>query len=207
LKPGTCGRAPGESDIALIANELGGVAVTMNQMHSATVAIADPAASAAEADALIVDRPGAVAIVRVADCVPVVIVDESVPIAAVVHAGRAGMLSQIVQATVDRLHERGASKLQAWVGPRACGRCYEVPSDMAQAAAAIEPTAQSVTSWGTPAIDVGAAVVQQLDRAGVSVTDLGGCTIEDDQFWSFRRQGDNSGRFGAAVVIGQGGNQ
>ena len=207
LKPGTGRLAQGESDLGLIARELGGVGVTMNQVHGATVALADPDASAAEADALIVDRPQVVAIVRVADCVPVVIVDRTRPIAAVVHAGRAGMLAQVMQATVDQLHERGADRLHAWVGPRACGRCYEVPKEMAEAAAAIEPTAQSVTSWGTPAIDVGAAVVQQLERAAVAVTDLGGCTIEDERFWSFRRQGDSSGRFGAAVVIGQGNDQ
>lgn len=200
------GRGPGPDGgpvrgVALAASVLGGRPALMRQVHGAGVAVADPDAATPEADALVLDRPGVVAIVRVADCTPIVLVDEDRPLAAVVHAGRVGLAAGVVPAAVDALRARGAERLQAWVGPRACGACYEVPREMADEVAAVEPAARATTRRGTPGLDIGAAVVAQLQRAGVVVHDLGGCTIEDDRFWSHRRQGADAGRFGAAVVL------
>jgi copper oxidase (laccase) domain-containing protein len=74
---------------------------------------------------------------------------------------------------------------------------------MADAVAAAVPEARSTTSWGTPALDIGAGVIAQLRELGVQVNDLGDhvCTIEDERFYSYRRQGQDSGRFGAVAVI------
>ena len=113
------------------------------------------------------------------------------------------MAARIVQQVCSELRARGAQDLTAWVGPRACGSCYEVPAEMRAEVAAAEPAAFSETSWGTPALDVGAAVVAQLTREDVEVHDLGTgtCTIEDERFWSYRRQGKQAGRFGAVVAL------
>lgn len=179
----------------------GGEPVLMRQVHGVDVAVADPATPAPVADALIVDRPGIVAIVRVADCVPVVMIAADGSLGAVVHAGRVGMTAGVVPAAVKQLRSRGARDLRAWIGPRACGQCYEVPDEMADAVAAVEPSARSVTRQGTAGLDLGAAVAAQLARDGVEIHDLGGCTIEDERFWSHRRQADAAGRFGAALVL------
>jgi copper oxidase (laccase) domain-containing protein len=50
---------------------------------------------------------------------------------------------------------------------------------------------------------VGAGVVAQLADLGVQVTDLGvhECTIEHDRWFSYRRQGQDSGRFGAVAMV------
>jgi copper oxidase (laccase) domain-containing protein len=84
-----------------------------------------------------------------------------------------------------------------------CGRCYELPAELADAVAAVVPEAKATTSWGTPAADIGAGVVAQLRAAEVDVDDIGAevCTIEDERFYSYRRQGNSSGRFGALVVL------
>lgn len=184
------------------AAALGGRPALMHQVHGVTVATADPEA-VPEADALVLDRPGVAAVVRVADCTPIVLASPDRPLAAVVHAGRAGMAGGVVTQAVRELRSRGAERLEAWVGPRACGACYEVPQEMADQVAEREPTARSTTRQGTPALDIGAGVVAQLHRAGVVVHDLGGCTIEDDRFWSHRRQADDAGRFGALVMLRQ----
>lgn len=190
----------------VLSTALGGARpALMRQVHGAAVAVADPDADAPEADALVLDRPGVAAVVRVADCTPLVLVDPDRPLAAVVHAGRVGMVSGVVPAAVEALRSRGAGRLEAWIGPRACGGCYEVPEQMADDVAAAEPAARSTTRWGTAGLDIGAGVTAQLHRADVVVHDLGGCTIEDERFWSHRRQGDLAGRFGAAVVLREGG--
>lgn len=174
----------------------------MNQVHGAHVAMAQEGA-APTADALVVDREGIAGIVRVADCVPIVLVASDQKLAAVVHAGRVGMKLGVVSAACHQLQARGAQELTAWVGPRACASCYEVPEAMRDEVAAKEPATFATTSWGTPSLDVGAGVVAQLEREGVLVNDIGAgvCTIEDERFWSYRRQGDRAGRFGAVVVF------
>lgn len=179
--------------------------VRMTQVHGADVVWTD-AVAAGEipvVDALLTDQVGVGVLVRVADCTPVVLVGLDETVAGVVHCGREGLVHGVVPAAVGAMRDRGVATLEAWVGPRACGRCYEVPEELAKVVAAAVPEARSTTSWGTPALDIGAGVVAQLDELGVRVTDLGehACTIEDERFYSYRRQGQDSGRFGAVAVI------
>ncbi len=179
--------------------------VRMTQVHGADVAWTD-AVAAGEipvVDALLTDQAGIGVLVRVADCTPIVLVGLDEPVAGVVHCGREGLVKGVIPAAVGAIRDRGAESLAAWVGPRACGRCYEVPEDMANAVTAAVPEARSTTSWGTPALDIGAGVVAQLRALGVQTNDLGEhtCTIEDERFFSYRRQGQDSGRFGAVAVI------
>lgn len=176
----------------------------MTQVHGADVAWAADAADAPPvADALLTGAGGPAVLVRVADCVPIVLAARAEPLAGVVHCGREGLLAGVVTAAVDALRERGASELRAWVGPRACGGCYELPADLADRVGAAVPGSRSTTTWGTPSVDLGAGVVGQLESWGVAVTDLGrgACTIEDEAFFSYRRQGQASGRFGAIAVV------
>jgi YfiH family protein len=195
-----------QRNLALLADRTGvDRLVRMTQVHGADVVWAGDVVGeqVPVADALLTDRPGVGVLVRVADCTPVVLADTTEGLAGVVHCGREGLVKGAVAAAVSALRERGATSLVARVGPRACGRCYELPQVMADAVAAVVPSARSTTSWGAPAIDVGAGVVAQLDGLGVPATDLGEhlCTIEDERFYSYRRQGQDSGRFGAVAVV------
>lgn len=177
----------------------------MTQVHGASVAWVEDVEVGAvpTADVLLSATPGVGVLVRVADCTPVVIAAPDESLVAVVHCGREGLLAGVVAAAVAELRGRAATALEAWVGPRACGRCYELPQDMADAVAAVVPEARSTTRWGTPAVDVGAGVLAQLAALDVRATDLAAdeCTIEDEQWFSYRRQGQDSGRFGAVAVI------
>ncbi|MET0929971.1 MAG: polyphenol oxidase family protein [Aeromicrobium sp.] len=189
-----------------LADELGlDRLVRMTQVHGAEVVWAEdvPVDDIPVSDALLTERPGVGVLVRVADCTPVVLAAPTESLAGVVHCGREGLVRGVVGAAVTALRARGATGVQAWIGPRACGRCYELPDEMADAVAAVVPEARSTTSWGTAAIDIGAGVIAQLTAMDVDVTDLGAqeCTIEHDRWFSYRRQGQDSGRFGAVAVI------
>ena len=107
--------------------------------------------------------------VRVADCVPVLLADPHGGVIGAAHAGRKGLADGVVTACVEQMRQVGAQQISAWVGPHICGRCYEVPADMRDEVAAVEPVAASTTSWGTAALDIGAGVVAQLERLGVEV--------------------------------------
>ena len=172
---------------------------TMRQMHDADVAWAMPGL-VPEADALLSYTPGLAVLVRVADCVPIVMATLERDTVGVVHAGRKGLVGGVVPAAARILLDRGRGPVTAWVGPHICGRCYEL--DTATAAEVVEavPSAASTTWTGTPAADIGAGVTAQLEELGVTVHQLGGCTLEDDRFFSFRRNG-TAERHGALVVL------
>lgn len=174
----------------------------MRQVHGADVAVvADEGIEPPEADGLVTTATGVALVVRVADCVPVLLADVDRRIIGAAHAGRPGLVAGIVPATVDALRELGAERLTAWVGPHVCGACYEVPEQMRADVAAVVPEAYAETSWGTPSVDVGAGVRAQLRAAGVEIVDASRCTREDEDLYSYRRQGTASGRLAGLVWV------
>jgi YfiH family protein len=183
------------------------VMVRIRQVHGADVHVVDRAwlearhADPAEADALVTDLPGVALVVRVADCVPVLLADVERRVVGAVHAGRPGLVAGIVPAALAALHDLGAERLTAWIGPHVCGACYEVPEQMRADVAAVVPQAYAETSWGTPSVDVGAGVRAQLAAAGVEVVDASRCTREDEDLYSYRRQGEGSGRLAGLVWV------
>lgn len=158
------------------------------------------AAGERDADVIITDDPGVALVVLVADCTPILLLDRVEGLAAAVHAGRVGFTAGVVGAALDALRDRGASQIEAVVGPSVCPRCYEVPTDLRAAAAEASPAAYSVSRTGTPAIDVAAGVVDHLQAAGVAVTWLPGCTREDETLFSHRRDGV-TGRFAGVIRL------
>ncbi|GAA1262690.1 peptidoglycan editing factor PgeF [Arthrobacter pascens] len=171
----------------------------MNQVHGNHVAMVDSAAVAPTADAM-VSRTQPLA-VMVADCIPMVLVGDTGgagPVLGVVHAGRPGLASGVIPATVDRMRAAGAGDIRAWLGPSICGQCYEVPAELREDVAAAVPSAWSTTGWGTPALDLPRGAVSQLESLGVPVEYRGPCTLETDGLYSYRRD-RLSGRFAGLV--------
>lgn len=153
------------------------------------------------ADALVTRERGLALITRSADCVPVVLADATAGVVGALHAGRVGFDLGVVAATVSRMRELGATELTAWIGPAACGRCYEVPAEMRADVAGRHPAAWAETTWSTPSLDVVGGVREQLVDADVEVLDLPICTIEDERTYSHRRQAGAAGRSGGIVWI------
>ncbi|MCA4132770.1 polyphenol oxidase family protein [Arthrobacter sp. M4] len=173
----------------------------MNQVHGNVVAYVDGHGGVPTADAMVsLGKPLAV---MVADCVPVVLVgtsDSGRPVFGVAHAGRPGTALGIVPAAVAEMRRRGAAEIKAWVGPSICGACYEVPAEMQAEVVAAVPESSSLTSWGTPSLDLPAAVRSQLESAGVGVDHVAECTLENEALFSYRRN-KNAGRFAGLVWI------
>jgi YfiH family protein len=158
-----------------------------------------PLGEVPSADALVTTTPGLGLMVRVADCVPIVLGDTSAGVIGAVHSGRPGTALDITTRTVEAMREHGADELVAWIGPHVCGSCYEVPEALRAEVSALVPETFSETSWGTPALDIGAGVRAQLERAGVEVVEVGGCTREEASLHSYRRDGARAGRFAGLV--------
>ncbi|PUA80550.1 polyphenol oxidase family protein [Nocardioides currus] len=190
--------------LARVEGVVGVPLARLNQVHGDDVLVVDapmPLGEVPEGDALVTTTRGLGLMVRVADCVPLVLADAEAGVIGAVHSGRPGMVLDIATRTVEAMRERGAGDLTAWLGPHVCGRCYEVPEAMRDEVAAAVPESWAETSWGTPAVDIGAGVAAQLERAGVRVVDVTGCTVEDRGLHSYRRDGAAAGRFAGLVWL------
>jgi polyphenol oxidase len=175
----------------------------MDQCHGRDVVIADAPwgdAGPPAADGVVTAVPGLALAALVADCTPVLLADVERGVVGAVHAGRPGMTARIVDVAVGRMRDLGARHIRAAVGPSVCGRCYEVPEDMRDAAAVVSPEAATVSWSGTPAVDVAGAVVAQLAANHVAVQWVPGCAREEDRLYSYRRDGQ-TGRFAGVVVM------
>jgi YfiH family protein len=185
----------------VVADFAPGAAVgQMRQVHGAAVAAAVPG-EVPDVDALVTAAPGVVLVVRVADCVPVLLADPDAGVVGAVHAGRSGMVAGVVPAAVERMRAAGARTVRGWLGPHVCGACYEVPLALQQEVVEQVPAARATTSWGTPALDLGAGVRTQLEALEVEVVDVGGCTRESSELYSYRREGRAAGRQAGLVGI------
>lgn len=188
----------------VVADLAPGAAVAgLRQVHGADVVVARgaPQDGLPEADGIVTDRDHLVLTVRVADCVPVLLADVRAGVVGAAHCGRRGLTEGVVRATVGRMGELGAGTVRAWVGPHVCGGCYEVPEEMQREVVEVVPQSRATTSWGTPALDLGAGVRAQLEELGVQVFDAARCTRESDDLYSYRRDGAGAGRSAGMVVL------
>lgn len=192
---------------SLLDAELRTQAAWMNQVHGSHLALAYPGQTFDRTDGLILDLERiednkVAACVMVADCIPLLLLSRDKPRGAVVHVGRAGFMLNIAAKAVSELD----TELIAVLGPSICGSCYEVSAEMCQSAGEIASEAACETSWGAPAIDIRAGLVQQLRTAGVeNIQRVDICTYEDENYYSYRRatrDGDGkTGRFVGIVCI------
>jgi YfiH family protein len=151
-----------------------------------------------EADGQATDLRGLGAIVLTADCLPVALgADGAV---AIVHAGWRGLAEGVLEEGVRAVRELGAAgEMVAIVGPGAGPCCYEVGEEV-HAVFGGAHRAQSPPPIRN--IDLKAIARDRLLAAGVEeVRDVGICTICDERFFSYRREGARAGRQGAVAWL------
>ena len=171
-----------------LSEEIGRPIQFMNQVHGNAVEhIDDYSQSSPTADALVTRNPQLALAVMVADCIPLLLANET-SIAAV-HVGRKGLLNGVSRNALLALREIDPSPITAIIGPSICGKCYEVSQDIFEEVTAVFPQAQSQTPSGGFALDLAAALTHDLEADGVSVIDRSQCTVEDKFLYSYRRDG------------------
>jgi hypothetical protein len=186
-----------------LANILGLPLRLMRQAHGHDVHVITDAetAVAPDADALVTSRRGLGLSVLVADCVPVLLSDPEVGVVAAVHAGRRGVVADVVGAAVVAMQGLGAdtSRMRAALGPAICPACYPVGADVQAEVVEVAPEAAAVAADGSPAVDLRLAIAVRLARLGIQASVSNICTAESPRHFSYRRD-RQTGR--TAGVIG-----
>jgi polyphenol oxidase len=187
--------------IAQTVRERFGVEATLTtctQIHSANVTRANAGKQWRECDscdALWTDETHVALGIKVADCLPVAMVDPSHSVMANVHSGWRGAVQGITAATVDALVRETAfdpASAYAYLGPsiRAC--CFEVGEEVAE-----RFDGRYVDRTRARAhVDLVAFTTDILRARGFTrIDDSGLCTRCDGSiFHSYRRDKDNRGR-------------
>ncbi|MBK1734716.1 hypothetical protein CKO15_05320 [Halorhodospira abdelmalekii] len=163
--------------------------------------------AAAVADAAWTDRPGTVCAVLTADCLPVVFAACDGSAVAVAHAGWRGLAAGILERTVAALPVP-PERLMAWLGPAIGPRAFGVGPEVVAAFAAHDPRALECfesLAGGWHYADLYALARQRLSECGVVRIYGGGwCTYGDtERFFSYRRDGAQTGRMATLVWIGR----
>lgn len=194
-----------------------------HQVHSDRVAVvteADAGKGAlardnclAETDALVTNRVGICLTVLSADCVPVLLCDPFRQVVAAVHAGWRGTAAGIVGRTVGVMHDKFGccpEQVYAGIGPSIGKCCFEVGEDVARIFYQLLPACAGIVSKGkNPGkfqIDLWEVNRQQLLACGLIPSHIevaGMCTVcHPDAFFSYRKDREGAGRFGAGILLG-----
>lgn len=199
---------------------------TTSQVHGADVRVVagsdDRSATRnIEADVLVAPAGGIAIAVRTADCIPLLVHSPDSGAVAAIHAGWRGVVRGAVEAGVQALIQIGdeaprrsagaialkdvPQRLQAAIFPHIGACCFEVGDDVAQQLASLHPVPWSVVdrSREKPHVDLAEIVRAKLVALGLRadhVERVAGCTrCQPERFFSFRRDGQRSGRHAAVI--------
>lgn len=178
-------RNTGEAELRAL---LPGEPAWLRQTHGTRVVKLDETETSSDfgADAATTTSRRRVCAIRVADCMPVLLADDSGGVIGAAHAGWRGLCAGVLENTVAAMAVPG-KELIAWLGPAIGPKVYEVGDEVR--AAFEEKDAFSPTRPGHWLLDLYAVARRRLRACGVERVFGGGyCTYSDPaRFHSYRR--------------------
>lgn len=157
-----------------------------------------------EGDAFLTDRPGIVAFVRTADCLPVLLADPVKRVVGAVHAGWRGTAEKAVVAALEKMRETWgceAKNIKAALGPAIGGRSYAVGEETVRV---LKENGLYPGPWieevhrGEWYFDIAYANRDLLEDAGVlsqnRYMSLASTARDLEKFYSVRKEGFETGR-------------
>jgi YfiH family protein len=192
---------------ALLRAMLPAEPVWLRQVHGNLVVHAEGAdAREAAADAAVAHAAGQVCVVMAADCMPVLLCDRTGSAVGAAHAGWRGLAGGVLEAAVGEL-DRAPGDVLAYLGPCIGPAHFEVGDDVLAAfvahdeaaAGAFRPYPGRPGKW---LCDLYALARRRLHALGVRAVYGGGfCTVNDQRFFSHRRDRGASGRMAGLIWL------
>jgi len=200
-----------EAGLRAMAGEQGFKPVILHQIHSDLVhVIEDAPPERLDGDALVTAVSGLLLVIKTADCLPLLLVDERRRVIAAVHAGWRGTKARIARKAVEVLVSRfGTDPADLWaaLGPCIGPSCYEVGEDVRREFMAGAFPERLFVPAGHPGkffFDLQAANVSQLESAGIApgrIVAASRCTHCDPRCFSWRRDRDPKRRMYSYVGL------
>lgn len=174
-----------------------------NQVHSNRVKVVTDGGTFANTDALITQIPGLALAIQVADCAAILVADKEGKTIAAIHAGWRGATGDIVPRTVKRMKELvdQPAGFRAFISPCISEKNFEVGPEVAEQ---FPDEFVDYETYAKPHINLKAFLKNQLVQEGLQPENIevdASCTVANEQFYSYRREGDKSGRMMAIIKI------
>lgn len=174
------------------------------QIHSDIVQIVDNnTTSDNESDAMITNKKNVFLNVLLADCLGILLFDIENKVIAAVHSGWRGTKKKITTNTIEKMKYHFNSRPQsilAYLTPCASGEVYEVGYDVAK----FFPAYIKQIKKNKYLFDNRAKVYDDLIKIGINPENIEKsefCTIKNNDYHSFRRDKEKSGRMAAFIAM------
>jgi YfiH family protein len=171
----------------------------LKQVHSDRIVTAADWRPGMEADGLLLDQPGVVAVIQTADCLPLFFFDDARRRGGVIHVGWRGLHSGIEEKLAERLGAELGS-FSFFLGPAIERECYEVGEELPPlfAKKSYGRRIFSRHGRGRYTMDLKAGLKLSLAALGIDpgrIQDSGLCTFcSRGRFPSYRRDGKTGKR-------------
>ncbi len=151
-----------------------------------------------EGDAIITDLKNLLIGVNTADCAPILLCDKDLQYIAAIHAGWKGSNGKIIENTIEKMKNLGCENILAAIGPCLQKRYFEVKSDIIS-----QIDRKYITFIGEKILfDMQLQVLEKLIKSGVkSVSKLNIDTLSNDNYFSYRKLGENCGLQFSGIII------
>jgi YfiH family protein len=139
--------------------------VIVNQVHGGDVVEANEATPESSGDVIVDFGDGFAIAVLVADCLPILVVDEDSPTLAVVHAGWRGLENHVLASALEQFEHRDA--VHVFLGPCISAATYQVGPEVAEHFVDV-PGALTPDTGDRSRLDLRAVALAQLQQLGIS---------------------------------------
>ena len=178
--------------------------VWINQTHSSICVDASSIKKIVEADASFTINPGVVCAVLTADCLPVFVCKKDGSMVGIAHAGWKGLISGVIESLIESFQCNGAD-LVAHLGPAISKNYFEVGIEIKDLYLSKNSNfARSFSFYRDKhyldLYDAAKVILESFNITLISGGDR--CTFkESDEFFSYRRDGVNSGRMAHLIWL------
>ena len=177
----------------------------LKQMHTDLVLNLDESHEPGTvADASFTTTSGPVCVVLTADCVPILLGDTKGTIVAAIHAGWKGILNEVIKNTIETM-DTDPKKLMAWLGPAIGPKSFEVNEKIREMFCQKMDHCKNAFTKHNDRFLANIYLLASLHLKQTGVTKIYGgnyCTYtQKNLFYSFRRDGQKSGRMATLIWL------
>ena len=171
------------------------------QVHSSNVEIVTKPGNYIGVDGLVTNVSNILLCLKVADCVPIYLYSINSKIIGLVHAGWRGIVSGIIQNSIEKMLLMGANlnEIKIYLGPSIGKCCYEVRNDVANYFSVKDKIKKDKWKIGIREEICNIFIKLGIIKTNINVSHI--CTFESKEYHSYRRDGSEAGRLISIVGI------